>query len=113
MTREAPTVVVFRVWRGVGTVLALFPRELERDGMCGSYEHIGQHGSIKRVAVLADVQALERRKPDKQDRDAITNGSYVVVEIGGKEALYHQAFLKADRGSVEISEAIAALKAAP
>lgn len=63
--------------------------------------------TITRHAVLADVQRLTKRRPDKQDREAIKNGSYVVVkEADGKEDLYHLAFLRADNGLVEISETI-------
>lgn len=49
---EAPTVVVFRVWKwnDRDSVLALFPHEPAVDpsmpgvALCSSYEHIGQHG---------------------------------------------------------------------
>jgi hypothetical protein len=43
------TKVVFRVWKGTsgagfaGDVIALFPDEYEGNGMCSSYEHVGQH----------------------------------------------------------------------
>ena len=74
------------------------------------YSRFGEECKITRVAKLADVSKLDNRKPDKQDRDALKNGSYVVVQFSdGKERLYHQAFLRADRGSLEITEAIAAV----
>ena len=42
-----PEPVVFRVWRKGGGVLALFPAwPTDMYGRyCGSYEHVGQHGS--------------------------------------------------------------------
>ena len=74
------------------------------------YGRTGDKVTIKRHAVLADVKKLDGRKPDKQDRDALANGSYIVVERSdGKEQLYHQAFLRADDGSREITRAIEAL----
>ena len=39
------TVVVFRVWRKGGDVLALFPLEDGGRGLCMSYQHVGQHGA--------------------------------------------------------------------
>lgn len=72
------------------------------------YGRFGQVVTIKRVAILADVQRLDGRKPDKHDRSNFANGSYVVVEDGGKERLYHQAFLRADGGAREIASAIRA-----
>lgn len=74
------------------------------------YGRTGQTVEIVRKATLADVKKLDGRKPDAQDRDAIKNGSYIVVRDGDKERLYHQAFLRADGGSVEITQAIEALQ---
>lgn len=37
--------VVFRVFKDQGNVLALFPEDIQYpDGACNSYQHIGQHG---------------------------------------------------------------------
>lgn len=80
------------------------------------YGRFGDPVRILRTAVLEDVKRLEGRRPDRQDREAIKNGSYVVVagaDVPGQrgdpaERLYHQAFLRADRGAVEIGEAIEA-----
>lgn len=50
------TVVVFRKWRDMGDIIALFP-ELPADLLgwyCDSYEHIGQHGG-------ADYDGVVRR----------------------------------------------------
>lgn len=56
----APTIVVFRVWKGKnGGVIALFPYETGTVGKpetCSSFEHIGQHGA----AYLADVISATR-----------------------------------------------------
>lgn len=66
---------------------------------------------IKRRAVIDDVKRFEGRKPDQIDRDALANDSYVIVESYGKERLYHLAFLRADGGLREITEAIEAVSA--
>jgi hypothetical protein len=55
---------------------------------------------------LSDVEKLDRRKPDKMDRDALKAGSYIVVLDGEKERLYHKAYLRADGGAREIADAI-------
>lgn len=72
------------------------------------YGRFGDIVEILRTAVLADVGRLEGRTPDKADREAIENGSYVVVMSldDRKERLYHQAYLRADGGAVTIGEAI-------
>ena len=77
------------------------------------YGRFGDEVKILRTAVLADVERLDGRKPDKHDRDAIKGGCYVVVKSANhredqKERLYAQAFLRADGGSREIGEAIEA-----
>jgi hypothetical protein len=48
------TPVVFRKWSKSegGGIIALFPDEEERDGMIGSYESMGGHGSASRGLVL-------------------------------------------------------------
>lgn len=43
-TSPDSTPVVFRKWPS-GDILALFPAMDEGRGLCGSYLHIGQHGS--------------------------------------------------------------------
>ena len=74
------------------------------------YGRFGDTVTLVRKGTLEDVQGLDRRKPDKKDREAVTAGSYVVVrQDDGKERLYHQAFLRADDGAQEISKAIEAL----
>lgn len=77
------------------------------------YGRFGDVVTIKRRAVLADVQALDGRKPDAQDRAALEAGSYVVVvQDDGTDRLYHQAFLRATDGFREIAAALEALDAA-
>lgn len=71
------------------------------------YGKFGDPLTIVRSAILEDVKRLADRKPDQQDRDALANGSYVVVRFDdGAERVYHQAFLRADGGIKEIEEAI-------
>lgn len=74
------------------------------------YGRTGQVVTIKRVAIIDDVRRLDHRTPDKVDRAAIQSGSYVVVDDHGYERLYHQAYLHADGGSLEIADAIIAVK---
>ena len=78
------------------------------------YGRTGEPCTIVRLATLSDVELLELRKPDKQDRLAVECGAYVVVRFhdgkGSPERIYHQAFLRADGGSREISERIAGLE---
>jgi hypothetical protein len=75
------------------------------------YGRGGQPVTIVRVATINDVKALDNRKPDKRDREAIRCGSYVVVLDDQVERLYHLGFLEADGGSLEIGDAIRALQA--
>jgi hypothetical protein len=75
------------------------------------YGRGGHPVTIKRLAVLSDIRALDFREPDKRDRDALESGSYVVVHVKYKrfdeaDLLYHLAFLRADGGSREITAAI-------
>jgi len=73
------------------------------------YGRFGNPVTIKRRGTLDDVRKLDGRKPDKQDREALALGSYVVVECDGKERLYHLAFLRADGGIREIDAAMEAV----
>jgi hypothetical protein len=74
------------------------------------YDRFGGEVTIVRMGTLEDVKTLDKRRPDKQDRTAIANGSYVVVRHkDGREVLAHQAYLRATDGSLEIGKAIDAL----
>lgn len=74
------------------------------------YNRTGEEVTIVRMGTLEDVRTLDGRKPDKVDRDAIENGSYVITQTrdGGLQ-LMHQAYMRATGGSAEISEAIRAI----
>jgi hypothetical protein len=52
MKDKEKTVVVFRVWKGIGTVIALFPGIDEGRGYCSSYEHVGQHSGADYSGVI-------------------------------------------------------------
>lgn len=69
------------------------------------YGRFGGEHEIVRPAVLEDVQKLDHRKPDKEDRENLKNNCYVVVrdKESGKERLYAKAFLRADGGWPEIA----------
>lgn len=75
------------------------------------YGRFGNPVTIKRIAVLADVQKFDGRRPDKHDKANVESGGYVIVDDDGTERLYHQAYLRADDGAKEISKAIEAVKA--
>jgi hypothetical protein len=72
------------------------------------YSRFGMPVTIERKAnSVADVRNFDHRKPDQVDRDAIRNGSYVIVRFeDGKRQLYHLAYLRADGGIAEIMAAI-------
>ncbi len=76
------------------------------------YGRFGAEVKILRKAVLSDVEKLDNRKPDKQDRDRIKLGMLLVVDLQGTERLYDYVYLRADGACQEIDAAIAATKAA-
>ncbi len=68
------------------------------------YDRFGDTVTLVRAGTVEDVTALDKRKPDKQDRENVKNGGYVVVkQDDGQERLYHTAFLRADDGFKEIA----------
>ena len=74
------------------------------------YNRFGEEVTIVRMGTLKDVESLDGRKADSDDRIAVKNGSYVVVKTSdGKLQLMHQAYMRATEGSVEISKALRAL----
>ena len=71
------------------------------------YGRFGDEVTIVRRGELADVEALDHRKPDDQDRRLAEAGSYVVVRRSdGEEILYHIAYLRADGGAAEILDTL-------
>lgn len=71
------------------------------------YGRSGLEVKIVRIATLDDIKTLEKRNPDTQDFEALKSGSYMIVSFeDGSERVYHQAFLRADGGSKEISDKI-------
>lgn len=74
------------------------------------YGRFGNPLTILRLGTIDDVQRLAGRKPDQRDRDAVASHSYLVCrEEDGTESLYHQAYMRADGGSLEISKAMSEL----
>ena len=77
------------------------------------YGRFGDPVDIVRRGTLEDVKTLDKRRPDKHDRENVERGGYVVVrQDDGAEVLYHLAFLRADDGIAEIDAAIAVATAA-
>lgn len=68
------------------------------------YGRFGNEVTIVRMGTLDDVRTFDRRKADKQDRDALAAGSYVITRevSSGQERLAHLAYLRADDGAAEI-----------
>lgn len=60
---------------------------------------------IRPVTSLGEVEALESRPVDFYDTERIALGMYFVVRFPNQERLYDLAYLRADRGLVEINEA--------
>jgi hypothetical protein len=77
------------------------------------YGRTGNEVKILRMGTLDDVKALDHRKVDAQDREAVKAGSYVVVLCFNELRLYHLAFLRADDGVKEIDAAIERVKREP
>ena len=77
------------------------------------YSRFGAPCIILGTASAEDFRRHERYRPNKQDREAIALGSYVVCLFpsDGKARLQHLAYLRADGGSLEIADAIVATNA--
>ena len=53
------TPVIFRVWRRKpGGVLALFPTVVH-DGLCSSYEHVGQHSYANYIGCMLQTRPAQ------------------------------------------------------
>jgi hypothetical protein len=75
------------------------------------YSRFGDPCTIARVATLADVTSLDKRKPDKHDKQRVADGCYLVTKsiASGTERLHDVCYLRADEGSLEITRAVRAL----
>jgi len=62
------TLVVFRVWRDTGELIALFPAMKEPGYLCGSYMRVGQHGAADYEGVVA--QSRPAREEEYEDLHA-------------------------------------------
>ncbi len=70
-----------------------------------------------RMATEADVKTLDKRKPDKHDRERIRLGMFVVATSADEkknvdfvERIHEVAWLRADGGIHEIDEALKPLR---
>ena len=50
---ERKTKVIFRFWKISQDVIALFPEDMN-NGICTSYEHVGQHGNADYLGIIED-----------------------------------------------------------
>lgn len=59
------TIVVFRVWRDTGEIIALLPGLQEPGDMVSSYMHVGEHGAADYTNVIAATRpATEQEYED-------------------------------------------------
>lgn len=56
------TIVIFRVWKGQGDVIALFPKYFYRAGMCLSYQHVGQHSEADYTHVVSGTRLALKKE---------------------------------------------------
>lgn len=74
------------------------------------YSRFGCEIEIVRYASVGDIESLEKRKVDENDRRNIRIGGVVVARYieDGKLAAHHLSYMHADGGSLEIDAALRA-----
>lgn len=78
---EEETLVVFRKWRGTGTVIALFPA-IPTDLLgwyCEAYEHVGQHGGADYHGVIRATTPATRYESTSLKRELTRIGYRLIV----------------------------------
>lgn len=90
---SAVEVVVFRRWKAGGTPIALFPEiEATDEGLCLSFEHVGQHGAACYAGVVSRTVPADVSEPDvavlKRELESAPYGYQLVVRQrrGGKSS---------------------------
>lgn len=68
------TRVVFRMWIGTRNCFALFPDMNEGNGLCGSYEHVGQHGGASYQGCMARSRPAKPAEYDPLRRELEERG---------------------------------------
>jgi hypothetical protein len=65
------TIVIFRIWKHEGSVLALFPEEdwNPLTGSCTSYQHIGQHGAAGYYHCIAATRPAKPKEYESLQRE--------------------------------------------
>jgi hypothetical protein len=61
-TKEPATIVVFRVWNDVDSVIALMPNEDAGNSMCMSYMHVGQHSGANYSHVISKTRPATKKE---------------------------------------------------
>jgi|SRR5579863_9279031 len=89
--KESLTIVVFRKWREIGTVIALFP-ELPSDlygYFCDAYEHVGQHGGADYFGVVQQTTPATSEESDGLTEE-LTRIGYCLKPIQRASWRHHQ-----------------------
>jgi hypothetical protein len=63
------TKVIFRKFRGLGDVIAIFPElpGTNDNFTCMSYQHIGQHGACTPDTIISITTPVDERYPEYRD----------------------------------------------
>ncbi len=72
------TVVIYRKWSN-GDIIALFPYEDAGNGLCLSYEHIGQHGGASYGLVVAVTKPATEHEYAGLHRELTNHYGYDLV----------------------------------
>lgn len=78
--KEPATIVVFRVWKDAGTVIALMPKEDAGNFMCMAYEHIGQHGAADYSHVISKTRPATKKEYKDLEQELTQIGYNLVVK---------------------------------
>jgi hypothetical protein len=90
-TTTDKTIVIFRIWKDTGDVIALFPRiPSDLNGWyCQSYMHIGQHGGADFDVVMRATRPASRRESLSLRRELRQIG-YRLTPVRRTSHLMHQ-----------------------
>jgi hypothetical protein len=86
------TIVIFRKWKDIGTVIALFP-ELPADFngyFCDAYEHIGQHGGADYFGVVQATKPVSAKEAADLKRELTRIGYRLAVRKRASRRMHEQ-----------------------
>ena len=85
-------IVVFRKWKDIGSIIALFP-ELPSDlygQYCDAYEHVGQHGGADFHGVVQQTKPCSSEESAGLAAELRTIG-YVLRPVKRVSPIHHEA----------------------